>query len=251
MHGWMTVEQITRERVVEAASMAHKVLGAQTIVFITAPFTNNVLTKETYEGVSNVNEMIHDVANKWHLEHADTNSTVLVMDYANYVNEVMWTNARHLGYKNVSDPLTVTNPKVYDEEGPNFLLERLNVKTWPPSIPQVCNKLPPPESDKAFCERNMLFADGMHMCTERLAARIGAGLACLLGCVYNRSTRDGSAREELPQTNPARIQKIRACEQQCNKQFLSVLPVKESWINVDDPKKNTAKSTTLASFSGL
>ena len=70
MHGWMTVEQITRERVVKAASMTRSVLGAQTIVFITASFTNNVLTKETYEGVSKVNEMIHDVANKWHLEHA-------------------------------------------------------------------------------------------------------------------------------------------------------------------------------------
>lgn len=114
----------------------------------------------------------------------------------------------------------------------------------------VCAKKPTEESGGVYCERNILFNDGMHFCTETLAARIGAGVACLLGCVYNRrgSPSDGTAisfEEEGKQfnaTTPLEIRtlKIKACEQQCNDQFMSVRPIRESWIN-----------TTLASFSGL
>ncbi|KAL7530037.1 hypothetical protein ACHAXR_004550 [Thalassiosira sp. AJA248-18] len=248
MHGWMTVEEITRERVVEAAELAHSVLGAETIVFFTVPMTNNVKTVDMLNGVNGINDMIRDVARNWHLQHNST--TVLVMDYAAYSNHVMWTNARQMGY-NVSNPLDAAvlgDSKVFDLEGPKFLLERLKLKEWPPSIPMVCSKKPPPESGGAYCERNILFNDGMHMCTETLAARLGSAIACLLGCVYNRRG-GGSKTEENSDTTKStllerRELKIRACERQCNEQFMSVMPMKESWIN-----HATATTTTLASFS--
>ena len=133
---------------------------------------------------------------------------------------------------------------MFDSEGPKFILERLNQNVWPPSIPQVCSKKPTSESDGAYCERNFLFNDGMHMCTETMSARVGAAVACLLGCVYNRKGLVDSSLERMQKESVAttklktRIMKIRACERQCNSQFMSVLPVKENWIN-----------TTLASFA--
>jgi len=243
MHGWMKLHEITRERVVHAAEFAHTLLGADTMVFLTVPFTNNVDTAVTLEGINKINDMIRDVANNWHLDHEDTH--VLVMEYGAYINHVIWTNARHIGY-NVSAPLAV-DPKVFEEEGPNFLFERLKQTVWPPSIPMVCAKKPTSDSGGAYCDRNILIRDGMHFCAETLAARIGAAVACLLGCVYNRrgssntATSFTSQEGQQPQSSlEIRTLKMRACERQCNEQFMSVMHVKESWIN-----------TTLASFSGL
>lgn len=231
MHGWMSVEEITRERIIEAAEMAHKILGAETIIFLTVPFTNNVLTPEIYRGVSEINEMIWDIAINWH-RHSTDKTTVLVMDYAQYSNHIIWQNARHLGYQNVSDPVTITDSKVFDREGPNFILQRLNATKWNPSIAQVCDKMPPAGSNNGYCDRNFLIADGMHFCAEIVASRVGAALACLLGCVYNKRASSVTINNET-----IRIQNIRSCEHQCNKQFMSVMPITESWIN-----------TTLASF---
>ncbi|KAL7541368.1 hypothetical protein ACHAXR_010855 [Thalassiosira sp. AJA248-18] len=235
MHGWMEVKEITRERVVEAAELAHSILGAKTIIFMTVPFTNNVETVEIMKGVSKTNEMIRDVARNWRSNH-DTN--VLVMDYAAYCNHIIWTNARNMGY-NVSVPLLndyATPQQVFDAEGPSFLLERLKQNVWPPSIPMVCSKKPTKKSGGVFCDRNILFNDGMHFCTETLSARIGSAIACLLGCVYNQI--GGQSQNEENSDKP-RESKIRACERQCNDQFMSVMPVKESWVD-----------SNLASFSG-
>eukprot|EP00581_Thalassiosira_minuscula_P024922 CAMPEP_0184421256 /NCGR_PEP_ID=MMETSP0738-20130409/60797_1 /TAXON_ID=385413 /ORGANISM="Thalassiosira miniscula, Strain CCMP1093" /LENGTH=77 /DNA_ID=CAMNT_0026782523 /DNA_START=129 /DNA_END=362 /DNA_ORIENTATION=- len=75
-----------------------------------------------------------------------------------------------------------------------------------------------------------------------MAARIGAGIACLLGCVYNHKKEVVETLEsEILEEREAEVSKMRACERQCNEQFLSVMPLKESWI-VDS-------STTLASFA--
>jgi len=130
--------------------------------------------------VRKINEMIRDVARDWHLEH---DTRVLVMELGTYFDHITWTNARYIGY-NVSAPLTA-DPETFHTEGPKFLLERLNQPNFSPSIPMVCNKMPSDEN-RTYCDRNNLFLDGMHMCMESLAARIGAGTACLLGCVYNR-----------------------------------------------------------------
>ena len=222
--GWMEVETITRARIIEAAEMAKKILGASTFVFLTVPFNNNVENVDIYKGVKKVNDMIWDIAANWQTTSQFGNTThFLVMDYAKLNNHVIWANARHMGYK-VTHPLHATQHTV-DTEGPTFLLERLVGGRWPPSIPQVCDKKPSKESGKAYCERNILFNDGMHFCPETLSARMGAAIACLLGCVYNR----------LPEEEDTTVEKksqssIRECERQCNDQFMSVLPLKESWV---------------------
>ena len=76
---------------------------------------------------------------------------------------------------------------------------------------------------------------GMHICPETLAARYGVAVACVLGCVYNRESGDGYQHQQRPDEN-----KLRACERECNEQFMSVMPVDESWVD---------SNTELASFA--
>merc|ERR1711862_627406 len=92
------------------------------------------------------------------------------------------------------------------------------------------------QSERRKCDRNYLFSDGMHTCPETLASRYGAGIACLLGCVYNGNDEDNARRSR--EVNFTEHQ--RACERDCNDQFNSVVPVDEALINTD---------TSLASFS--
>lgn len=232
MHGWMKIHEITYDRVVEAVQLSHELLGATTVVLMTVPFTNNVKTLNELTKVKQLNDDIRDIARKWHLRNTTTH--VLVLEYEDFYNHIIWSNARHLGY-NVSHPLRATK-EVFDTEGPTFLFDRLQTGgDWPASIPMVCSDSPGP--DKKKCNRNYLFSDGMHTCPERLASRYAAGLACLIGCVYNgkESWRGGSNNTTIVEE-----ERIRTCERECNEQFLSVAPVEESWID---------SSTTLASFS--
>ncbi len=90
----------------------------------------------------------------------------------------------------------------------------------------VCGNRP----NSGKCNRNFLFKDGIHICPETLASRFADGVSCVLGCVYNTHG-----------TNSAKLfGRIRICERKCNEQFLSVMPVEESWIDTN---------TILASFS--
>ncbi|KAL3773503.1 hypothetical protein ACHAW5_000500 [Stephanodiscus triporus] len=229
MHGWMELHEITHERIVEAVELCHELLGATTVVLMTVPFSNNVKTAEDMARVKEINDDMRTIARTW---HSRTNGDdvkgvqhVLVLEYGMYFNHIIWSNARHLNYS-VTSPLGAT-PSVFDLEGPKFLLDRLDDKVkFPPSAPMICSSAP----NRGKCNRNSLFRDGMHICPETLASRYASGIACVLGCVYNRR-RPNSARVE---------ESIRMCESECNEQFLSVMPVEESWIDTH---------TTLASFS--
>ena len=229
MHGWMEFDEITHDRLVEAVELSHALLGATSVVLMTVPFTNNVKTPEDMDRVNEINNDIRRIARTWHTR-TTTNGVdglrhVLVLEYGTYVNHVIWSNARHLNYT-VTHPLDAS-PAIFDSEGPKFLLDRLDEGgKFPPSAPMVCSSTP----NRGKCDRNSLFRDGMHVCPDALASRYAAGVACLLGCVYNRRGPK-SARVEG---------RIRTCETECNEQFLSVMPVEESWIDTH---------TTLASFS--
>ena len=112
---------------------------------------------------------------------------------------------------------------------------------WSPSIPMVCSDTTSLGTDRKICNRNYLFLDGMHICPESLASRYAAGLACLIGCVYNERG-EGTTTTQSTGTNitTENEDSIRACERECNEQFMSVMPVEESWIDAN---------ITLASFS--
>ncbi len=140
MHGWMQLNEITHERLVEAVELSNELLGAITVVLITIPFTNNVITEEDLAMVSEINEDIREISRTWHLRNnSDTGvQNVLVIEYGMYCDQIIWSNARHLNYS-VSTPLGAPF-NLFDLEGPSFLLDRLDVPgglygKFPPSVP--------------------------------------------------------------------------------------------------------------------
>jgi hypothetical protein len=232
--------EITHNRLVEAVELSHKLLGAETVVLMTIPFTNNVDTVAEMNKVNRINDDIRDIAKGWHLRNSTGVKYVLVLEYGTYYNHIIWSNARHMGY-NVSAPLMMTK-EMFDLEGPTFLYDRLqNGKEWKPSIAQVCSVQNWLGTDKAKCNRNYLFIDGMHICPETLATRYGVAVACLLGCVYNRKCSDDN-RRRLEEN------KLRACELECNEQFISVMPV-DAALLFSSPRDVEA-GLSLASFAG-
>ena len=213
--------------------LSHELLGAETVVLMTIPFSNNILTPEDMIEVNRINADIRDIAQSWHLRNSTGVRNVLVQEYGTYHNHIIWSNAKHIGY-NVSAPLMMTN-EMFDMEGPTFLYDRLQTgKEWKPSISQVCSERNWLRTEKAKCNRNYLIIDGMHICPETLATRHGVAVACLLGCVYNRKSAVENQQQDHDEIN------LRACERECNEQFMSVMPVDESWID---------SNTELASFA--
>jgi hypothetical protein len=247
MHGWMTLAEITYDRLVEAIELCHELLGATTVLLMTVPFSNNVKNEDELANVRQINEDIHEIATTWHERNKTVDNRggsvqhVLVIDYGMYVNQVIWTNALYLNY-NVSSPLSIggaaTGHNIYGLEGPSFLFDRLDKdsKDFPPTIAMVCSSTP---TEDGKCNRNTLFIDGMHICPETLASRFAAGVACILGCVYNRRQKI-RAYENDDRSSAWIFERMRICERKCNEQFLSVMPVDDSWIDTN---------TTIASFS--
>jgi hypothetical protein len=245
MHGWMALAEITHDRIVEAIELSHELLGATTVLLMTIPFSNNVKNENDLAHVRQINEDIREIATTWHERKKTVDNRdggvqhVLVIEYGMYVNQVIWTNALYLNY-NVSSPLSIggaaTSHNIYDLEGPTFLFDRLNKdsKDFPPTIAMVCSSTP---TEDGKCNRNILFSDGMHICPETLASRFAAGVACILGCVYNRRW---SRANENDHSSNYMFERIRICERECNEQFLSVMPVDDSWIDTN---------TTIAAFS--
>ena len=225
MHGWMKTEEITNSRFLEAIHLASELYGAETAILQTIPFTNNVKTAQDLTDVNRLNQDMRNIAKNWLPTNNSTIKNVLVHEYGQYVNHVVWANARYLGY-NVSDPVTA-HPSIFEKEGPSFLFDRLkDGQQFSASIPMVCSDLESLGDKRAKCNRNYLFSDGMHVCPESLSFRYAISLACLAGCVYN--TCDEGAEKD-----------VRGCEKECNDQFMSLKPVNDEWIGVN---------VTLASF---
>ncbi|KAL7464876.1 hypothetical protein ACHAXS_005208, partial [Conticribra weissflogii] len=236
MHGWMTPEEITKERLIEAIRMSNEVFGAQTVVLMTVPFTNSVKSIYDYHAVQLVNREIRNIADAWHETFRYENGNdekgggvrhVLLLDFDTYCNHVIWSNAIHLGY-NVSEPLHA-GESTFDEEIETFLFDRLKTgKKYPPSIAMVCDSRELVVRDSQCKHYNMLWRDGMHICPETMTSRYGAALACLLGCVFNGRVVEGRDDDA-----------IKDCERECNRQFMSVMPVDDAWVD---------RNVTLASF---
>ncbi|KAL7487002.1 hypothetical protein ACHAW6_015581 [Cyclotella cf. meneghiniana] len=227
MHGWMKTEEITPDRLLEAIHLASELFGVECVILQTIPFTNNVKTAQDLNEINKLNDVVRNISHTWN----PVNSTlplknVLVQEFGQYYNHIIWSNGRHLGY-NVSRPLGA-NPLMFQSEGPDFLYDRLkDGKQWSPSIAMVCSDMNSLGSKRDKCNRNYLFSDGMHVCPESMASRYAASLACLMGCVYNSDQVQNKVN-------------LRSCEKECNELFMSVMPVHGSWV--DD-------EVTLASYA--
>ena len=242
MHGWMRFEAITHERILEAIELSHKLLGAKTIVIMTVPITNNVKNNDHVNKMNQINNDIRQIARDWDASASGVQH-VLVLEYGIYYNHIIWSSGLHLKYQGLTHPLKATQDTFTSEA--SFVQDRLKQRFMAPSIAMVCSDMKSlSKRNRTNCNRNYLFIDGQHICPETLASRYAAGVACLLGCVYNGRTigeehnDDGTNRGYYRER--AIDRKIRACERECNDQFLSVVPIDESWIDTN---------TTLSSFA--
>ena len=260
----MELQEITRERIIESILLLHDLYGVETVILSTLVFNNNVLSSKDWEDMLKINEMIKDIANTWNGATSGV-TFVLVQDMAAFTNGILWMNANHLGY-NVSASIMKQQAEQgahsdWDIESLNFLLHRLHMKgigSWKfnPSISMVCNTAPicipriitlpngtsidferisnlcemNITADPSQCFYNRFSRDGMHWCVETIGPRYSASIACLLGCVYN----DDMDKEYETGPNDKKdniISSIRQCETECNQKFMSLLPVKEDWLD--------------------
>ena len=215
-HGWLTLDRLTRERVVESIELCGESFGAATVVVATLPLSNNVRTPADWDALLDVNRMVRDVAATWPAAAGGERRVrrVLVQEFGPFTSQVVWTNARHLGYGKTEE--VAFSQKGWERNVSGAFLERLATgAAWSPSIPMVC-AAPPHKGGE--CRRNRVSPDGMHWCVEYLGPRMIASLACLLGCVHNDRPGISSGR-------------VRDCERACNDAFMSVMPVREEWLH--------------------
>lgn len=236
-HGWMDIVDITKQRIIEAIHLSHDNLGVDTVVITTLPLNNNVLTSNDWEGIYKINVIIRDVAMNWESIRRVSSEKkrgvkyVLVQEFGQFTNEILWKSAQHLGIYNNISSLDVDKKKQHNNgwelSGTSFLLDRLPLakRKWPPSIPMVCAQPPGVNEKSNACIRNKISSDGIHWCIETLGSRYSASIACLLGCVYNG---DVDSKEERRMKNDDT--NLRECERECNEQFMSIKPVEKSWI---------------------
>jgi len=230
-HGWIQLQDITRDRLVQHINLCNKVVGAPTVIISTLPLNNNVETPYDWQDLIKINQIIRDIAQSWKPpSHGDDGvRVVLVQEFGNFTNQILWKNAQFIGY-NISMPDFAMDG--WEKEGTDFLLHRYSPdQQYAPSIPMVCghpldswsakNETPP----KGPCLYNMISRDGMHWCIESLGPRYSASIACLLGCVYN-----GKHPDDITTKNVANV---RQCEQECNDQLMSLVPVDGSWIGTN------------------
>lgn len=223
--GWIKdINSITKEKVIEEIKLVGKYFGVETIIISTIAFNNNVLTLDTWHAVHRVNALLREIASTWMPPALNSEGIhwVLVQEFAEFTNQLIWTNAKHLGY-NLPNDFSTHDWAIQNDA---FLLDRLqNYTFWAPNISMVCGER---SKDNTTCVRNKISPDGGHWCTATIGPRYSASIACLLGCVYNVDGFD--LVTGISATGSATDRSVHACEQECNRQFMSLTPVDKMWI---------------------
>ena len=217
-------------------SISFDYLGANTVVLQTIQIMNNV---ESIAQVIELNSFIWKYARDFQAKEAQRKSKVgrkrrvLVMDMYAYTVSLILQNSMAIGllsndkgttlqqqlqestdfdtYLNLTasmDYLFENSTKTVTKKGKEF--------SW--KIGHVCAD--------ANCEKkSCITADGQHWCAKVTGGRINAALGCLLRCSFVEvEEEDGN------------IEEMKECEWRCNKQYMSLAPVR--W---DDGEKIDVK----------
>jgi len=207
-HGWMTAEEITKERLVEVVTFAQNLLGVRVVVFTTVGLDNNAIGAEEWAGIEKINEYVHEIASNFKPTSVDGVQWIMVQEWSRFTSAILRENGLSMGYNTSSN---------------DFFFERLvgGETSWAQSVPMVCANRPK-DNLHSECRRNKISPDGIHWCVETLGPRFTASIACLLGCVYNerppdRTTHRGASR-------------LKKCEHDCNEQFMSLNRISDKYI---------------------
>jgi hypothetical protein len=203
-HGWFGLNLVTEEKLQEMIKIASEVFEVKTVIIISLPYINNVITLGDIRQLKDTNNMIRKLSQNWPLEGKHGVDHVQVLDFATFGDSMMEWNAKLMGM---------------DTSSANYTLESLQSTPkirQPRSIAQVCAKYVPDQSTQ--CEPNGFSMDGLHWCMERMGGRFVASTSCLLGCIYNQNNTSNESNESNSKT-------IKACERSCNDQFMSLKSV--------------------------
>ncbi|KAG7363964.1 hypothetical protein IV203_037166 [Nitzschia inconspicua] len=196
-HGWLTLDTITQHNLHEAILLAHDLFGVNIVVLQTLFFNNNVRTMDELQQLHRTNDMIRRFVKEWN--HSTV--TVLLLDFGQWVDQLVHWNAQHMLQMDVRDT--------------NYTLQRLGCfKKFPPSLAVACATLE--NRTDCTCIRNRLSIDGMHWCMESMGGRILAATACLIKCSL-LSQRQYQYHQQQQQSQ-------QSCEQRCNDDFMSLKP---------------------------
>jgi hypothetical protein len=259
-HGWMSLSQITYDALLESIRTAHENFGVTTVIIMTLPFINNVQTKEDWHHLRQINDMIRNLTTI--TATGDTNDdqpeynsnsnnntltkgvhTIITLDFARLADDLIRHQAVHVFGYNYNDTAMASGDYLLDHRCcPVGRLMR--------SIPLVCGESvtpdlniinnstnqqqqPPPQQ----CIGNSITMDGMHWCHEHLNGRLGAGLACLLRCVYEDGDDDDNGQDD---PGPHDAIALGLCAQSCNDRFMSLggrLTLDDDFFATDQPRR--------------
>ena len=169
-HGWMKLDEITRDRVIEQVELVHEVFGARVVIITTLPLNNNVITKDDWERVIQINGIIREIAYSWTPRSVESVQWVLVQEFANLTNQVLWHNAIHIGYNASLPDFSISGWEGAGSTSDIFLHRYKGLKDlrFEPSIPMVCAH----HIDQPFTTKNETAGQ----------------------CFFNRISRDGMVR---------------------------------------------------------
>jgi len=226
-YGWIKdITSIDKDKIIEEVNLVGKYFGAEAVIISTVAMKSNVKRLDIWRGVIRVNGLIREIAKSWEPPQAGSHGVrwVLVQEFANFTNQLIWTNAKHIGY-NVST-LDFSSEE-WEGRNADFLMDKLQnySRFWLPSIPMICAEK---ARDGVTCARNKISPDGAHWCSATVGPRYSASVACLLGCVYNGNWFNFTIEMMVAPSSMHRS--VRICEQECNDQFMSLVPVDEEWI---------------------
>ena len=189
-HGWMTLEEITREAVLEAIELSHELFGVTKVILLSLPYCNNVVTLDDVDLLQSRNEMLRDLTAHWTPGTYGV-SEVALLEFGRFADSLMKQNAERMGY---------------DTSNQNYTTETLRYANpiYRRSIAQVCSSRV--RVGVGGCTRNRFSLDGIHWCMKAVGGRLVGGLSCLLNCLY-----------ESPSDT--------ACHEDCNARFMSLEPI--------------------------
>ena len=191
---------MTPQNMAKTVEVAQELLGVKVVVFLTIPFSNNIVSPRDVHMMHQTNQMIRQFADF----NQNKKVTVVTLDDARLADTLLRENAIQQGYD-------VKEGKDWPLESYGFAMDTLNQEAhyFSHSIAQVRGDRVVTNSDS--CEnRNMLTVDGQHLCMKTFGGRLYAGMACVIRCAYRHS----EDREEL-----------RECERACNDQYMTLKPL--------------------------
>jgi len=190
--GHVRPNQVSFTTLNNIVSLSAELFQCTSVIFINFSLTSNINSDNLIDEWESANECVHSFCKKYNSTHSQSSvNQVEFLDFAKLSKKLITANGDNLGI-----PVN------------EIFSSRLDNRKWRNLIAHVCGEIPFPNNRKG-CSPNMLTVDGTHWCPETIHGRLDAGLACILGCIYNK-------KQTIPSLS---------CSEQCNERFMSLEPL--------------------------